>query len=164
MTLTYTFVVGEMAYSLFPFAWHQFPPPPPPSVSSCGQPRAFPALFGKEIEPHFSLYVSNESLRVPRFILLGYLTWRTNPNSGELIQTLFRCSGSPGCKDGCQGQWVMPTDEGDLLPVFRAAGNSPELILASTWGENINRLMAPLGLIPFAMDAHFWPEVLERHE
>lgn len=23
MTLTYTFVAGEMAYSLFPFVWHQ---------------------------------------------------------------------------------------------------------------------------------------------
>ena len=69
MSLAYTVVTGKREFPLFLPAWHQ----PQADISLCLD-KNFLVLFGKEVEPHFPLYIYYDWLRDLEIILSRYCT------------------------------------------------------------------------------------------
>lgn len=86
-----------------------------------------------------------------------------HPNSGGMTQTLFRCPASPRSKAGCLRQWVTP-GVGDTCDCIQSSHRQPWIHSGPLLRGKHQQVMVPLGLVPSARDALFWPEVLERNE
>lgn len=125
--------------------------------------KSFPALFGKEIELPFPLYVSYESLRVLGVILPRYHTWRTTIQTQKGRYRLYsEFLDHPGPRLGvCGDEWRPGVEK--ALTVFRAATRSPGCILAPLEGKH-QQVTALLELVPSVRDALFWPQALGGNE